>query len=100
MHAINRFRRPRTESLLTARQLAAIATPTMFIWGSDDSYLSASAARPSIEQLPAATLHEVPGGHAPWLIDAARTAELIRRHLDRSLPASTSSEAAGVIDRG
>ena len=33
MHAIDHFRRPRAESVLTPQELAAIATPTMFIWG-------------------------------------------------------------------
>jgi pimeloyl-ACP methyl ester carboxylesterase len=81
MHAIDHFRRPRTESLLTAGELASIAIPAMFIWGEDAPYLSAERARPSIEQIPTATLHEVPGGHGPWLVDPERSAELIRTHL-------------------
>jgi pimeloyl-ACP methyl ester carboxylesterase len=81
MHAIDHFRRPRTESLLTTREVAAIAIPTMFIWGADAPYLSAERARPSIERIPTATLHEVPGGHGPWLVDAARSAELIQTHI-------------------
>jgi pimeloyl-ACP methyl ester carboxylesterase len=82
MHAIDRFRRPRTESVLTVPELAAIAIPTMFIWGTNAPYLSAEHARPSIEQIPGATLHEVPGGHGPWLIDPKRSAELIQTHLN------------------
>ena len=81
MHAINHFRRPRTESVLTTPELAAIATPTMFIWGTDAPYLSAEDARPSIDQIPTATLHEVPGEHGPWLVDTARSADLIQTHL-------------------
>jgi len=81
MHAIDRFRRPRTESVLTTPELSAIAIPTMFIWGTDAPYLSAERARPSIDQIPAATLHEVPGGHGPWLVDTKRSAELIQTHL-------------------
>jgi pimeloyl-ACP methyl ester carboxylesterase len=81
MHAIDHFRRPRTESVLTAPELAAIAMPTMFIWGADAPYLSTERARPSIEQIPTATLHEVPGGHGPWLVDTERNAELIQTHL-------------------
>jgi pimeloyl-ACP methyl ester carboxylesterase len=77
MHAIDRFRRPRAESVLTSAELAAIKVPTIFILGSDDPYLSVERARPSIEQIQEATLHEVPGGHAPWLIDPQRAAELI-----------------------
>lgn len=81
MHAIDRFRRPRTESVLTIPELAAIAIPTMFIWGSNAPYLSARRARPSIERIPSAILHEVPGGHGPWLVDTKGTAELIQTHL-------------------
>ena len=81
MHAINRFRRPRTESVLTTPELSAIAIPTMFIWGADAPYLSAERAQPSIDQIPGATLHEVPGGHGPWLVDPKRSAELIQTHI-------------------
>ncbi len=81
MHAIDHFRRPRPESVLTTHQLASIATPTMFIWGTDAPYLSAEHARPSINQIPRAILHEVPGAHGPWLVDPDRSAELIQTHL-------------------
>jgi pimeloyl-ACP methyl ester carboxylesterase len=81
MHAIDHFRRPRAESVLTPQELAAIATPTMFIWGTHAPYLSAEHARPSIEQIAGATLHEVPGEHGPWLVDTTRSVELIHTHL-------------------
>ena len=80
MHAIDRFRRPRPESVLTSAELAAITTPTIFILGSDDPYLSIERARPSIDQIHGARLYEVPGGHAPWLVDARHAAELITTH--------------------
>jgi pimeloyl-ACP methyl ester carboxylesterase len=82
MHAIDHFRRPRAESVLTTEQLAAISIPLMFIWGTDDPYLSANRARALIEQqLPTATFHEVPGGHGPWLVDTELSARLIHTHL-------------------
>jgi pimeloyl-ACP methyl ester carboxylesterase len=81
MHAIDHFRQPRAESVLTTQELRAIAVPTMFIWGAGAPYLSADCARPSIDQIPGATLHEVPGGHGPWLVDTERSAELIQAHL-------------------
>jgi pimeloyl-ACP methyl ester carboxylesterase len=81
MYAIDRFRRPRIESVLTEAELAAIAAPTMFIWGSDAHYLSADRARPSIARIPAAALHVVPGAHGPWLVDPERSASLIDAHL-------------------
>ena len=80
MHAIDRFRRPRPESVLTSAELAAITTPTIFILGSDDPYLTIERARPSIDQIHGARLYEVPGGHAPWLVDAQHAAELIATH--------------------
>jgi pimeloyl-ACP methyl ester carboxylesterase len=81
MHAIDHFRRPRSESVLTDPELAAISIPTMFIWGRDAGYLSAEDALPSIVRIPTATLHEVPGAHGPWLVDTTRSAELILSHL-------------------
>jgi len=80
MHAIDRFRRPRPESVLTSAELAAIAIPAIFILGSDDPYLSIERARPSIDLIQGARLYEMPGGHAPWLVDAQHTAELITTH--------------------
>jgi pimeloyl-ACP methyl ester carboxylesterase len=44
MYAIDRFRRPRPESVLTSAELAAITTPAIFILGSDDPYLSIERA--------------------------------------------------------
>jgi pimeloyl-ACP methyl ester carboxylesterase len=81
MHAIDRFRRPRPESVLTDAELAAIRVPTLFILGSNDPYLSPQDARPSIDRIPTATVHEMPAGHGPWLVDPARVAGLIAAHL-------------------
>jgi pimeloyl-ACP methyl ester carboxylesterase len=81
MHAIDHFSRPRPESVLTTQDLRAIAVPTMFIWGARAPYLTAGRARPSIDQIPNATLHEVPGGHGPWLVNTERSAEIIQTHL-------------------
>jgi len=95
MHAIDHFRRPRPESVLTDAELAAIATPTMFIWGVDAPYLSAERARPSIDQIPRATLHEVPGAHGPWLVDSEGCTELIQTHLTSSGPQSDDNRPKG-----
>jgi pimeloyl-ACP methyl ester carboxylesterase len=80
LHAIDRFRRPRPESVLTADELAAIRVPTTFILGTDDAYLSPRDARPSIAQIPNATIHELPTAHGPWLVEPERVAGLIRAH--------------------
>jgi pimeloyl-ACP methyl ester carboxylesterase len=82
MRAIDRFRRPRPESVLTAEELAAIRVPTTFILGTDDPYLSPRDARPSIARIPNATVHEMPAGHGPWLVDPGRVAGLIAAHFE------------------
>jgi pimeloyl-ACP methyl ester carboxylesterase len=86
MHAIDHFRRPRLESVLTAAELAAIAVPTVFILGSDDPYLSPQDARRSIEKIPTATVYEMDAGHGPWLVDPAHVASLIVRVPTQSRP--------------
>jgi pimeloyl-ACP methyl ester carboxylesterase len=84
MQAIDHFHRPRPESVLTTAELRAIEIPTMFIWGAEAPYLTVDQARPSIDQIPNATLHRVRGGHGPWLVETERSAELIRTHLSVS----------------
>jgi pimeloyl-ACP methyl ester carboxylesterase len=86
MHAIDRFRRPRPESVLTAEERAAIRSPTTFILGSDDPYLSPRDARLSIARIPHATVHEISAGHGPWLVDPGRVAGLIAGHLRTAGP--------------
>jgi pimeloyl-ACP methyl ester carboxylesterase len=81
MHAINGFRRPRPESVMTADEVGRVTVPTAFLWGTDDPYLPPDDARPWIERMPAATLHEVSAGHAPFLEDPAGSAEIITAHL-------------------
>jgi pimeloyl-ACP methyl ester carboxylesterase len=78
MHAINGFRRPRPESVLSDAELARIRTTTTFIWGTEDPYMTPQQARPAIDRMPDATLHELPAGHGPWLVHPQRVAELIR----------------------
>jgi pimeloyl-ACP methyl ester carboxylesterase len=81
MHAIDRFRRPRAESVLSDAELAAIRVPTLFVLGSNDPYLSPQDARLSIGRIPSATVHEMPAGHGPWLVDPSRVAGLIAAHV-------------------
>jgi pimeloyl-ACP methyl ester carboxylesterase len=81
MHAIDGFRRPRPENVMDDAELARITTPTMFCWGTDDPFLSPAKARPAIAKIPGAVLHEVTGGHGPWLDDPATCAKLVTAHL-------------------
>ena len=66
MHAIDRFRRPRSETVMSDSELARIHMPTVFCWGREDPFLSPQQARPSVAKIPGAILHEIDGGHAPW----------------------------------
>jgi pimeloyl-ACP methyl ester carboxylesterase len=81
MHAIDGFRRPRPESVMSADELQRVTVPTMFCWGTDDPFMAPAQARPSIAAVPGAVLHEVPGGHGPWLEDPAGCAKLVISHL-------------------
>jgi pimeloyl-ACP methyl ester carboxylesterase len=81
MHAINGFRRPRPASVMDADELARVAVPTVFVWGTRDAYLAPGDARRWIEEMPAATLHEVPAGHAPYFEDPAGCAAVLTQHL-------------------
>jgi pimeloyl-ACP methyl ester carboxylesterase len=81
MHAIDRFRSPRADSVMTDSELRRISAPTMFCWGTDDPFLGPARAHPAIATIPRAVLHEVPGGHGPWLEDPAGCAKLVTSHL-------------------
>jgi pimeloyl-ACP methyl ester carboxylesterase len=80
MHAIDGFRRPRPETLMTNDELARIETPTLFYWGHEDPFLSPQLARPSVGKIPGAVLHEVDGGHAPWFENPVDCAKQINAH--------------------
>jgi pimeloyl-ACP methyl ester carboxylesterase len=81
MHAIDGFRRPRPESVMTDAELAKITAPTMFCWGTSDPFLRPAQARPAIAKIRGAVLNEVPGGHGPWLEDPAGCARVTIGHL-------------------
>ena len=80
MHAIDGFRRPRPETLMTNDELSRIETPMLFYWGRDDPFLSPQRARPSVAKIPGAILHEVDGGHAPWFENPVDCSTLIDEH--------------------
>jgi pimeloyl-ACP methyl ester carboxylesterase len=80
MHAINGFRQPRPDSVMSDAELGQITVPTMFCLGTGDPFLTPAQARPSIAKIPGAVLHEVQGGHGPWLEDPAGCAKLVTGH--------------------
>src|SRR5580692_1675908 len=57
MHAVNGFRRPRPESVMTDGELQRVSVPVMFCWGTSDPFLAPAQARPAISRIPGAVLH-------------------------------------------
>jgi pimeloyl-ACP methyl ester carboxylesterase len=93
MHAIDHFRRPRVESVLSDAELAAILVPALFVLGSHDPYLSPRDARASISRIPVATVHEMSAAHGPWLVDPGRVAGLIAEHIHPPLRVADDPKA-------
>lgn len=61
---------------LDAGLLAKADVPTLFLWGSDDTFGGAEVARQLTATMPRACLHMIPdAGHLPWLDDPRRVAE-------------------------
>jgi pimeloyl-ACP methyl ester carboxylesterase len=81
MHAIDGFRQPRPDSVMSDGELRQITVPSMFCLGTGDPFLTPARARPAIAKIPGAVLHEVQGGHGPWLEDPAGCAKLVTGHL-------------------
>ena len=79
--AVDLFHEPRPETTLTDSELGQVTVPVMFCWGRDDPFMSPRTARPSIAKIPRAVLHEIPGGHVPWLDDPVDCARLVTGHL-------------------
>src|SRR6185436_96738 len=53
----------------------SVETPTLFLWGDNDPFGSADAARAFVALLPNAELVLLPGsGHLPWFDDPAALA--------------------------
>jgi pimeloyl-ACP methyl ester carboxylesterase len=94
MRAINRFRRPRPECVLSADERRRISAPTVFCWGTEDPFLKPIDARPSIAEIPGAVLHEMHAGHGPWLDQPEICAEAALEHLSSTGFAPANRAAA------
>jgi pimeloyl-ACP methyl ester carboxylesterase len=81
MHAIDHFRHPRADSVMSDDELLQICAPTLFCLGTNDPYLKPAEARPTVAKIRSAELHDVPGGHGPWLDDPAGCAKIVVEHL-------------------
>lgn len=64
----------RRRSRVRPEELHRLATPTLVIWGADEPLGSPAVARAATELMRQARLDVLPGGHAPWLGHASRTA--------------------------
>jgi pimeloyl-ACP methyl ester carboxylesterase len=101
MHAIDGFRRPRTESVLTKGELHRIVAPTMFCLGTEDPFLPPAEASPSIAEIASSVLHEVAGGHVPWMEEPEECASVLIEHLTSTglAPAASPTPSARPKDR-
>jgi pimeloyl-ACP methyl ester carboxylesterase len=70
--------RPRPENLFSDHELRSIEVPVRFIFGDVDVYGGPEIGERAVALMPDARLDVLPGGHAPFLDDPARCAELIR----------------------
>jgi pimeloyl-ACP methyl ester carboxylesterase len=70
--------RPRTENQFSEDEVRAIRVPTCFVWGDADTYGSPDVGRRAAELMPAGSFELVRGGHAPFLDEPARCAEIVR----------------------
>lgn len=67
---------------IAAVTLAAVTSPTYFLWGENDPYGNASIARATAAAMPDATVELRPGaGHLTWLDDLDYAASVVSRHL-------------------
>lgn len=63
--------------------LAAVATPTLFLWGEDDGFGGVDVAHRILAPMPDAELVMLPdSGHLPWLDDPAHTAKATQSFLE------------------
>lgn len=81
LHALLHLRGNRPEVRLTSEQLARIQQPTLVFWGEDDPFGPPEIGVRMVEAMPAAELHVVGGGHAPWLTQAKRIAPIAKAFL-------------------
>lgn len=85
VHQLLRLRGSRPESRLTAEELAGIDQPTLLFWGEHDPFGSPAVGERIVAAMPAAKLHVIGGGHAPWLTQAQRIAPFATRFLQQHI---------------
>lgn len=90
MRAVMRWTQPRRSIVTTPDQLRGIRHPVRLIWGERDGFGRPESGRRIADLIPAADLHVVPGGHAPWFHHADLVAGLTREFL--AAPAMSTKE--------
>ncbi len=81
--------------LLPEDLLARVATPTLFLWGADDTFGGEDLARRMVTAMPDARLEMLAGaGHLPWLDDPAHAAHVLSGFLCAPEPAGPGSPSA------
>jgi pimeloyl-ACP methyl ester carboxylesterase len=70
--------KPRPDNLLSDDELRSIAPPVLFVMGDADVYGPPEVCQRAAAMMPDARVEVLPGGHAPFLDDPGRCAELIR----------------------
>jgi pimeloyl-ACP methyl ester carboxylesterase len=67
----------RRRSRVRPDELRRLTVPTLVVWGEHDPIGSVAVARAVTGLIPTARLEVLPGGHAPWLGQPARTAAAV-----------------------
>lgn len=81
MQAVMSWTRPRQGVVVGADQLRRVAHPVRLIWGERDPFGRLESGRRLAALVPEGSVHQVPGGHAPWLHHADLVAGLTRDFL-------------------
>lgn len=72
----------RSSLVLTAEDLAAVRSPSYFLWGGDDVFGDVSVGQGMVDLMPDARIEVLPGGgHLTWLDDPDRAAAVTEAHV-------------------
>ena len=86
------WRGTRSELRFGEEELRRVSQPTLYIWGEDDTFGSATLARQTAAMTPNAQLRIVPqSGHLPWL-DATETVAALTTQFLQAEPAARAGQ--------
>jgi 2-hydroxy-6-oxonona-2,4-dienedioate hydrolase len=78
--------------VIREEELAAIQSPTSFVWGEHDEFGGPAIGRRMVELMPHAELEVLPGGgHLAWIDNPEYAAQAVRRHLLGAAPAGVAA---------